>query len=120
MTLTIVTALADYALDGLLVGVACGLLIRRGVFPSTLRLRAPALLAVFVALDLLWIPAISELQMEITFGNPAVYGLLGHDGVVRGEDLFSVDLLSVVFWLAQTVIGTWTASRVIRADWDAA
>ena len=119
MTITIVTAIFDYAFDGVLVGVAYLVLSRRLKLSNSPFRDFAVLVGIFAVLDLLWIPAISELGMSVSFDNPAVYGILGLENPIRGDDLFGLDLMSVVFWIAQALLARAVASRFSRDDWAA-
>ncbi len=119
MTITIVTVLFDYAFDAVLVGVGYSVVSRRLGFAKSSVRDFAVLFGIFVLLDVLWIPAIAELGVSVTFDNPAVYGILGLENPVRGEDLYGLDLLSAIFWLVQTLLARAIAVRLTRNDWSA-
>jgi hypothetical protein len=116
MTITIVTALFSYALDAVLVGIGFAIVSRRLRRPGSSIRDFVLLCGVFAVLDLIWIPAISELGMSISFDNPAVYGIFGIENPIRGEDLFGLDFISVVFWFLQALLARATAVRILQTE----
>jgi hypothetical protein len=120
MTITIATALLSYFVDAALVGGMYAILSKKLSLPTAGWKRFALLVAIFVILDLVWLPAVSELQMTISFENPAVYTFLSIESPIDGTTFFAPSGIDFFFWLFQAVVAGATATRVLRSDWAAA
>ena len=120
MTITIATAMFAYAIDAILVG-ASFVFAKRRYFPTwSKRSDLAVLILIFAFLEVVWIPAVTELNMSISFGNAAVYGLFGLNNPVDGIDLFGFDMVSALGCLAEALLARAVAYKLSRGDWSAA
>ena len=116
MTLILLTTAVDYLVVAILGGCTVGVFCKWRSL--SLNGWAPFFMcfALFAVLDLYWIPALAELQMTVTFEDPAFYVWFGLEGPVDVATILSPDLLDCLFWSAQALVAHGLAAKIVRSD----
>ena len=108
----ITTAAASYIIDALLVGIAVYVFAIRFGWNLSSRKLPLLLFLIFALLDLYVIPAVMVLDATFTVRNQSIAQLLGFSQHTPLIELFGFGWYQVLFWLAQSLLALWVASKL--------
>jgi hypothetical protein len=112
MTVLLFTILLDYLLTAVLVGIAYFAVFRPRLESSAGKKHFFFLFALFAFLGVYELPAIFSLDATITVRNPEIAGFFEIEPNSHLMELYSLDILDLVVWLAQSLIAVFAGEKI--------
>ena len=119
MTTLVLTTIAAYTIQALLVGAALAWLLAARAQNRLGLAGIAALIALFAALDLYWLPAVLALDLTVTIGNDEIARAIDATGPVQVESFLSYGWLDLLTWVAQAIAAL-VVSQFVLSRWGSA
>jgi len=111
MAILLATLLADWAITTVLVGLSVGCLASRFKWPLRRFHTMIALMVVFAALDLYYVPALYAIDATVTVNNAAVAEFLGLQPRTQLSRILGPDPSDAIVWATEAFVAAWIAVR---------